>query len=961
MLFEKQQHQQNCVDNIIQALIGANFDAADFSALGGNLKRLQEKNSAYRQFDILPEKRQMDVLMETGTGKTFAYLNVIFELNKLYNLKKFIIVVPRTAIKQGVIQNVKLTDEYFYGLYGKHLEYINYPQQGLEKINTDFVDGDSLCALIATNSAFNSETNKINKKQETMFHRHGTTWDGIASCNPVVIIDEPHLLKGDETRRGLRRLGKSLFIRFGATFPSKEEHKLSNVAYVLDSISAFNRNLVKRIGVSTIHKDGQDDNISVANIQAKRQHFDLCFSRDGRPKRIIVRKGDDIGAKSGLAAHEGKVVTKISAGSVSLSSQETLNARISYYLDDREIRLMMRQAIKLHFEKERDLFEQGVKALTLTFIPDVAGFRGDNPRIKNIFEEEYKSMRKNFYKKSRNAEYDAYLEKDFDRYKNLVVHGGYFSGDTRGTNDEKIREGVDLILNHKEKLLSFESPLRFIFSVWALQEGWDNPNIFTICKLAASDQETSRRQQVGRGLRIAVNQNKRRLTESYLGNDENAFYEVNHLDVVVSGQEKNFIHEIQKEIDAASYDVHVGNTLSLCTLLRMGLIDPEAVAIYATLTQADIVGDDGKIKKPIADFLRRERNRFSEIDDVRFDRICSIFEQSRRPIVSDNNVERSLVNIKPKMWEKFSKLWETINKKANIVYRDINEERLIEEISEEFNQETYDSALRVEYHLLNKGKIEEKGRMEQVIEPQPDSASNKANMALDIAREEKLPIRFVCNLLAKVKWESFVNDESKARENLVQSLKNKIHASILHAINYEFTETNIYPNELQNDEGDSVKQLPYTKLGHMLFEPEANPPSHFLYDKIVYDSQIERQSSAEASSNVSGSEIVVFAKLPRISIPTPYKTYNPDFAYLISKPDGKTLFLVVETKGYDKQSDIPAEEQVKINYGKKFFEHLRRQLPPDIDVAYKTRINPQSLSDLIEEVMSDRREGATSD
>ena len=468
MLFEKQQYQQDCVENIIHAVEGVNFAEADFTAMSKNLEVLKEKNPTHRQFSIHPDRKRLDVLMETGTGKTFTYLQAILELHKRCGLKKFIIVLPRVAIKQGVIQNIRLTDEYFFNLYQRHINFIDYPKDGLGQIQSDFIDRDDLCVLITTNSAFNSEKNNINKTSE-MFFQHGSTWNGIASCKPVVIIDEPHLLKGSETQKGLDKLTDSLMIRFGATFPIEEANKLSNVVYVLDSISAFNQYLVKRIGVSTVYAGNQTEEVSITNIHA-RNKFDFCFSRDGQPRRVTLYKGDDVGAKSGLDSYKGRVVTRISSSRVALSNGQTLEGRIDYTLDDGEIRLMVREAIKRHFKKEERLFQLRIKALTLMFIPQIRDFRGEQPRIKTIFEEEYKSLRQNMFKETTNEEYQDWLERDYDESGRLCVHEGYFSGD-RGSGEEKERQGIDLILNDKEKLLSFDTPLRFVFSVWALQEG----------------------------------------------------------------------------------------------------------------------------------------------------------------------------------------------------------------------------------------------------------------------------------------------------------------------------------------------------------------------------------------------------------------------------------------------------------------------------------------------------------
>ncbi len=949
MLFEKQQYQQDCVENIIHAVKGVNFAEADFTAMSKNLEVLAEKNPTHRQFSIQPGRKRLDVLMETGTGKTFTYLQAILELHKRRGLKKFIIVLPRVAIKQGVIQNIRLTDEYLFNLYQRHINFIDYPKDGLSQIQGDFIDGDDLCVLITTNSAFNSEKNNINKRTE-MFFRHGSTWNGIASCKPVVIVDEPHLLKGSETQKGLDKLTDSLLIRFGATFPEEESNKLSNVVYVLDSISAFNRYLVKRIGVSTVYAGNQTEEVSITSIHA-RNKFDFCFSRDGQPRRVTLHKGDDVGAKSGLDSYKGRIVTRVTSSRVALSNGQTLEGKIDYTLDDGEIRLMVREAISRHFEKEERLFRQHVKALTLMFIPQIRDFRGEQPRIKTIFEEEYISLRQHIFQETANEDYRAWLERDYDDNGRLCVHEGYFSGDRGNNREEKERQGIDLILNAKEKLLSFDTPLRFVFSVWALQEGWDNPNIFTICKLKASDKDTTRRQQVGRGLRLAVNQEGKRLTEGYMKGDENAFYAVNTVDMVVSGKEHAFIHQIQNEINDASH-AYVGEVLTLDILKEKGLNDSEAAILYSVLLGKGILNDEGEIQAPIIDFLRANRTLFGGIEDVRYAEICSIFSKSHRPAVSDNNRKKHSVQIRPGKWQEFREFWELINRKAKFVYRGIDEEQLVKGISDKFNQE--EVALNAAYirdELLDTHENTVKTVSENSTTYQAATTFDPEVFASELARDKKLPIAFVCRLVSRLKREWFVNDRVKARQNLLKFIQQEIHAAILQGIDYQFTETTIYPNSLQNQDGSGITQLPYTELGMMTSDND--PPSHFLYDRIAFDSAIEQESAVSDPHNIDGNEITVFAKLPRINIPTPYKNYNPDFAYLIKKPNGQTLYLVVETKGYDREADIPEDESQKISYGQKFFDKLNKECP-GVKVVYKTRINRQQLHELLKSVAGNR-------
>jgi len=951
MIFEKQKYQQDCVNNILKALEGVNFKENDFSVLHDNLQQLAQQNN-YTNFNIV-KKNRLDVLMETGTGKTFTYLETIFELNRQFNQTKFMIVLPRTAIKLGVIQNIKLTAEYFFNKYKKHLNYINYPEDGLSTIQQNFISSNELSILITTDSAFsdgNKKKKNIRKKAETLFN-FGSTWEGIASKNPIVIIDEPHLLKGKETEKGLNELENSLFIRFGATYPDAkkdEKHQLSNVVYVLDSISAFNQYLVKKIGVSTIFAHSETSGLSISNIEAKKS-FDLAYNINEQLYKVKIRIQDDLGAKTKLSDYHGVSVVKINASKIFLSDGSTLEpTKGIYQLNELEIRQMIIRSIELHFEKEQILFEKNIKALALFFIPKIEGFRGNKPLVKNIFEQEYKKIRDKVYQQTSNYDYKNYLDNDY-KDGELQVAEGYFSGD-RGKNKEtKVGNGVNIILNEKEKLLSFDTPLRFIFSVWALQEGWDNPNIFTLCKLSSTDKDTSRRQQVGRGLRIALNQSGKRLTYHYLNENQNKFFDINMLDIVVSGQEQDFIHQIQNEIIGGSFTI-VGDTITLDVLKQKKLSDLEATAIYMGLVKHHIISQIGEILSPILDFLTTHRSDFPLIDDNRFNDIQKMFSANHTSNILDKNKGVKKVKVRANQFKKFKELWEVVNKKSKIVYQDICEQSLISLIVKAFNEEPIDvEKIKIIKEIYNT----KQNRIECVSEftTAGEGYFNQQTLhefITKFAKDENLPLTFVLSLFAKLNIQQFYNNPKKAKILLKTLIKENIHSNILQSVHYEFNQTSIYANELQDKNGQLIQEIAHTKLGKFL--SNEIPKDEFLFDKVVYDSDIEKNSILNDPTIINNQTITVFAKLPKISIPTPYKSYSPDFAYLIEKQDGKQLFLVVETKGYKYHSDIADEEQQKIEYAKVFFNALQQEMP-EIEIKYRTRINAQSLAEILQEAI----------
>lgn len=951
MLFEKQDYQEKCVANIINVLESVDLLSNEFNGLRNAVSDLY-KNNNY-SFDI-SNKNTLDVLMETGTGKTFTYLKTIFEIHRKFGKNKFIIVLPRVAIKLGVIQNIKLTSEYFYNVYHKHLNFIDYPKDGINSIVHNFINNNDLSVLIMTNGSFNSNTNVINQRKEDLFGKENT-WDAISGLNPVVIIDEPHLLKGGQTSDYLDKLD-SLFIRFGATYPKNDQdksHNLSNVVYALDSVSSFNHYLVKKIRVNTYLNGLHNGDLQIKNISCKdkkHKYFEGYYTKEQQIYKYKLFLHDDIGAKLGISSYNGVIVTKIQAKKIFLSNGSELSLDNGQYtLSEDEIRVMIRITIQKHFEKEEFLFKKNIKALSLFFIPSINGFRGDNPIVKNIFEEEYQIIRKQFYDASHDVAYKKYLDNDYDDGK-LQVHEGYFSGD-KGTKEDKEAKGIDIILNKKEELLSFDTPLRFIFSVWALQEGWDNPNIFNICKLSSTDKETSRRQQIGRGLRIAVNQDGKRLTYKYVDESEHEFYNINTLDMVVSGHEKDFIENIQKEILDASFSI-AGDEIDTDILANAGLNKREANRLLNILEDNNIIFfnellDKYEIKSNIYEFINGNREQLDFLNDERYHEILVLFGVNKS-IVEDGNKPQKMVKIDSTKLQKFKQLWEIINQKSKIVYKNINEAEIIDYINNKLDNEQIatisDKVITKEYdaktNTISKTEISIK-KHEFLIK------RDYHEFLLKFSRDEKLPLPFVVKMFNQIDKNKLQTNPKKTVQLVLDYFKEAVHNSLLQKIEYQFCDwkNEINFTALHDADGKYLNEIKSTLLGR--FISDKTPPVNLLYDTMVYDSKIELDIMQNDPLSVNHQQITVFAKLPKISIPTPYKTYNPDFAYLIEKTDGKQLFLVVESKGYDRSSDIDAKEHKKIDYAKRFFEQLQKELP-DVEIRFEVRINKSELSDLLQ-------------
>ena len=955
MIFEKQDYQEECVSNIISVLFGYDFKQNSINTLHSNL------NSFYKTSPMpelkLSDKRNLDILMETGTGKTFTYLKTIYELNKQYNVNKFIIFVPRKAIREGVLQNIELTSDYFMQEYDKRL--VKYTYEGKNSLNAIqhhyLKNEEELSVLVLTNSSIDKEPNKETGKEKNILRQYRDGLFGaesilksIQQLNPVIFIDEPHLLKGEAFTRVFEEFD-SLYFRFGATFPNEEQHKLSNMIYSLDSISSFKNYLVKKIRVNTIIT--HDSRLKVNT--ATKKEIELLYFQDGEEKKGKVKLQEDIGQITGLSEYNGVHVVNVDNKAVYLSNNTELNNTTTYVLPDDEIRLMIKQTIEIHFEKEERFFIKGVKTLSLFFIPNIADFRSDTPKIKTIFEEEYKQIRTQVLLNTTNEEYKKYLERDFDEEGQLAVHQGYFSGD-RGSLDDKATEGIDLILSDKERLLSLNTPLRFIFSVWALQEGWDNPNVFQICKLSQTSADISRRQQIGRGLRICVNQEGKRLTYNYLDENEIDFYYYNTLDVIVSGQEKNFIEEIQNEINLNSF-IRTGDTLTQDYFKTIGLNESQSNRLEILLEDNNIIKlEDNKfiVLSPILEFIKDNKDKVltCKIDEPLFAKLCfQLNNYSDREIVENANKKLKTIAIRQDKLALFRELWELINRKAKIVYKDIKEDQIIDSIISLFNQENipeiHSENIVKEYNAktdtIENKDVKDLGKIEFL------QKESYKKFVMNFAKDERLPLTFVLKLFNKLDKTKIQNNPRESKIRLKAIIKDSIHQNILQSVHYSL-ESEVKITSLQNKDGSYKTELKYTDIGH--YPSNENAPQHFLFDKVVFDSKIEKKATLDDPQNIDGQSITVFAKLPKISIPTPYKHYNPDFAYLLNLKSGKTLFLVVETKGYNKESDIPEEEKMKIKYAEKFFDQLQKETPSNIEVVFKKRINKIELTDLLRDI-----------
>ncbi|MCR2107630.1 DEAD/DEAH box helicase family protein [Campylobacter upsaliensis] len=958
MIFEKQDYQQSCIDNITSLL--TNFDFTTH-----NPQKLKEYLQNFYKHNVMPvttlsEKLNVDILMETGTGKTFTYLNLIFELNKHFKQNKFIIFVPRKAILESVKQNIKLTKDYFYSEYQQYLRV--YDSTSKSAITNHYVQNqDELSVLILTNSAIDKQSNILNKTNENanpqQLFQMPSIFENIAALKPISIIDEPHLLKGEAFHRYFSKLN-SLYFRFGATFPKEgkkpndKEFALSNMIYCLDSISAFRAYLVKQVKVHTIKSSSTQ--IFLKSYHARDKKAIFSYTQSG------IEKEQELRLNESFSQLNGATLLKVEKDKAYFSDQSILDKKgESYHLDEDELTALLGKAIDLHFEKEQRLFAKGVKALSLFFIPNIADFRGEKPFIKSTFEELYKAKREKLLKQDLDENYRAYLAQDFDESGNLQVHQGYFSGD-KGSKDDKEAAGVKMILEEKEKLLSLNTPLRFIFSVWALQEGWDNPNIFTLAKLASSSSDISIHQQVGRGLRLCVNDKGKRITHRFMDFDDDSFYRLNYLDIIVSAKESNYIGNLQKEIEDSSYILSdkAINQDELNTLLNNQRL---ASHLLLTLEDLELIAFDKSdntyiIQAPIYESIKDD-DKIKELLGESFPKVLEFFKakESQSPNkhkqVENGEKKSDQVTIRPNLAKDFKELWEKINQKAKITYQDIKEQDIINQATKEFNKTNIEKESytyeRKRYDAQQNIIITEDSITLGDIDYQASFAKDMQNLLLDFSKEAKLPLRFLLQIYAKCDKEKFKNSPKKAFTALKNIIKDRIHHNLLQCISYDFSTAK---NESKSIFSSGT--LPRHTLGR--YYESGKPADNYLYEEIIYDSKIERIIITEDNEKVDSKTIKVFAKLPKLIIPTPYKHYEPDFAYFLEDSNGKKIFFVCESKGYDDENEISKNEMQKIKYAEKFFTQLSKKLENDnIQIIFKKRINKQTLLECLRQTQGE--------
>jgi type III restriction enzyme len=959
--YEIQQHQEECVDNLITI-----FEKIHQNQPFDNVIS-QHQNSQKYKFPIKIDSKNIDIMMETGTGKTFAYIKTIFELHKKFGYKKFIVLIPTVPIREGAKSNFEDTREYFKTIYAnenqKQIETFVYENGKIAAIR-QFINSSSLSVLIMTPSSFDKDKNVLNRPLERDIYSPDLFVDNqeppksyldcLKRLHPIVIMDEPHRFDGDAFKKYFEGFN-NFYLRFGATFPKKKDSlPLSNVAYTLDSISSFRQNLVKKIVVYTQDiVENADTLIFIENKKAIVQTL---------ANGIIIKREVGIGG-----IFNDKSIKKINKDSILLSDDSL--EKIDYTLTDQSLQEMIRQTIQIHLQKEKDLFEKGIKALTLFFMEaNKSLYRGSNPKICNIFEEEYEKQRSEILKNlDQNSDYLKYLQNDFDENGNLQVHKGYFSGD-KGSSDEKVKDGVDEILRDKKKLLSFESPTRFIFSIWALQEGWDNPNVFTICKLSNQGSEISKLQQIGRGLRICVDQNLERKTIKSLNNNQEDFWQINNLDVVVSSKEQGFVEAIQQEILANSF--YVGNvfteqSIKISLKQKNNFDDLTVRQLFKMLENKELIifkqmvnGLDIFEKSPEFSKLLKQQNL--PLDQEKALENLFAIDSTEYIQNAKDRKEKKKVFIKAKHLQEFQNLWNTINKNAFYILDSLTEEdekNLIKNIKTEIEKmEIEKILLQTTKANLNSQKIEQTDAITKNIintkshQSKVDYLEIIHNLSRTREKDKpQLPIAFVVKIFNSLSsdFKAKISHNPKlAQAEIVKIIQKNLVETIKLNVKYDGIDGTVLPNVFKTQHQKTYLNTGSTGKFQKDIDTDFSLKEKWVFEEVIeYDSDFELEI-VETDPNID--EIQIFGKLPRLEINTPLGKYNPDFCYAIKSQNGNKVFLIVEAKGYKTSSDIPINEQAKIDFAKEYFKALQNYYKDqNIKIEFKTRIDKQQLSALI--------------
>ncbi|MGN0946158.1 MAG: type III restriction-modification system endonuclease [Megasphaera sp.] len=948
----------------------------DSHQLLNNIRDVQNDNNIKESSSLAKHLGacSLDVEMETGTGKTYVYIKTMFELNKQYGWSKFIVVVPSIAIREGVQKSFQTMQDHFMEQYGKKARFFVYNSKNLTDID-NFSSNADLSVMIINVQAFNArgkDARRIRMELDEFGSRKPI--DVIAANRPIVILDEPQKMGGKKTQDSLKEFNPLFTLNYSATH--KEHHDL---VYVLDALDAYQMKLVKKIEVKgfDIKKlRGTDSYLFLEDIVISpkkppmaRLEFEVKYDKSINRETRIVGVDDDLYALSkGMEQYQGYHINDIDPIQNVVTFTNGIEIHTGEVLGDvneKDIRrVQIRETIRSHFEKEKELYNRGIKTLSLFFIDKVENYRkydadGNevNSEYGQMFEEEYASIL-NEYLTLFNTPYEQYL-RNIDVH---ATHAGYFSIDKKGHKvDSKIKRGSDisddesayeLILKDKEKLLSFDNPVRFIFSHSALREGWDNPNVFQICTLKhGGDSTTNKRQEVGRGLRICVNQSGERMDEHVLGSE---VQKINQLTVIASDGYEDFVSSLQKEIKDDLYERPTKATVDYFQGKRIKIGDDvvtitsdQANVIYFYLVKNSYIDEEGyvtdayradtenKTLAPLPDKIKDITAGVHALVQSIFDEhaLDGMIEDGHRTKIQENALNDNFYK------KEFQTLWNYINHKWSYTVhfdsqeliqkaiRHIDEKLFVSQLQYTVTKGTQGDDWSAETIKSGNGFVSEKSHPFKL--KRGETSQVKYDLVGKIGAGTHLTRRTVVAILKSIspaKFAMYKNNPEEFISKVTKLINEEKATMIVDDITYNQTD-GTYDSEIFTAE----KNKDFSKA----YLAKKNVQDYVFADGTA-EKSIERKFAEDMDLD---DRVVVYAKLPRgFQIPTPVGNYAPDWAIAFKKGTVKHIYFVAETKGSMESMDLRPIEQAKIKCAKKLFNEISTD-----DVVYEQVDSYQNL------------------
>lgn len=952
--FEKNlNHQSHAVDSTIGVFqdipliqptetdknhINPVFDFQTGNAYPNNIRTIKENNGGISE-KIKRDSNIIDIMMETGTGKTYTYTKTIFELNKQYGIFKFIVVVPTLSIKAGTIDFLKSDSsrEHFKEQYGKtlHLHVVEslknvkskksyIPPAVTSFVNSGNFEKNSIQVLIINAGMINSDTMQ-KSFDKGLFDKYTVPFDAIGATKPFLIIDEPHKFgTGNKTWENIQKMKPQFVLRYGATFQGYE-----NLIYTLTAVDSFNRNLVKGvIGHITEFDSGKNAIIKFIDSDGIEASFEL--NENDKRKTVKLKKKDSLqtihSEMSDLSIENLNKSTVVLSNGLEMKKGDKINP---YSYAEKLQETMIQKAIQKHFELEKEFLTRDVKIkpLTLFFIDNIDEYRNKDGYIKKTVEQLAKAEIENLLKVEQDVYYKAFLEKSLTDIS--AIHGGYFSKDN-SEKDEVIEKEINEILHDKQEMLSLENPRRFIFSKWTLREGWDNPNVFQICKLRSSGSEISKLQEVGRGLRLPVNEYGNRVKDEQ-------FY----LNYFVDFTESDFVDSLVNEINTKSGAISMEQTPDKLSAEMIKKI----CELYET-TEEDLlqVLDDNDVIKRNNDF---KENGFTYIKH----NYPKIFEGVNSTKVRKATDDKKKITIRTDKYSELKDLWEKLNEKVILEYK--------------FDKESEFKNLFTEFLKAQKGNFTIDGVSERVakVEIKDDRAivseaesiygRNIATISTMKYSDFLKELSKILNINLATIHQSIIDAGTDINKHLnpttLRIIKDKFdHFLMANAIDkfsieYKKVSNNIHPTKLTDEKGNVLSEISASDIG--IFFSDEDVAQSYFFDELYYDSELEMKNIKTEIN-----EVIVFTKIPKNSIKIPVaggKTYSPDFAYVLKFKDGKQkLNFIVETKDVGSDDGLREEEKAKIKHAEKFFGG-------QVKIEFRKQFSNNKIVDLIRELSID--------